>query len=212
MDAALQLFSPLLAPRDLPPWVAVGHPSPPVSPAAAKAAAASGAPVEFRRLYEAEFDYVWNSLRRLGVPPAHLEDLAHDTFVTAWRKLPEFDVQRPMRPWLFGIAFRIASDFRNRAANQREVAGDSFDAEDEGRGPEEQVAANQAKALVARALESIPLERRGVFVMHELDGHPVPEIAAVMGIPLNTAYSRLRLARADFAAAVKRLSAQGGGR
>ena len=46
--------------------------------------------------------------------------------------------------------------------------------------------------------------------MHDIDGHVMPDIAAALGVPLNTAYSRLRLARADFAAAVQRV--QGGGR
>ena len=50
-----------------------------------------------------------------------------------------------------------------------------------------------------------------MFVMHELDGHAAPEIADAMGIPLNTAYSRLRLARQDFAAAIKRIHAPEGG-
>lgn len=40
--------------------------------------------------------------------------------------------------------------------------------------------------------------------MHDVDGHDVPEIATLLSIPLNTAYSRLRLARADFRAAVER--------
>jgi len=61
-----------------------------------------------------------------------------------------------------------------------------------------------------RALEELDLDRRAVFVMHDIDGHVMPDIAAALGVPLNTAYSRLRLARADFAAAVERV--RGGGR
>ena len=56
-----------------------------------------------------------------------------------------------------------------------------------------------------RALEHIPIERRGVFVMHDIDGIAAPEIAVALEIPLNTAYSRLRLARRDFGEAVARL-------
>jgi RNA polymerase sigma-70 factor (ECF subfamily) len=54
-------------------------------------------------------------------------------------------------------------------------------------------------------MESMPLERRAVFVMHEIDGLPVPEVAQALAVPLNTAYSRLRLARRDFATAIERL-------
>lgn len=187
----------------------VGLVSPAVRPQPPSTAAP---PDDFRALYESEFSYVWNSLRRLGVAPAHIEDVAHDVFVTAWKRLSDFDRSRPIRPWLFGIAFRVASDFRKRASNQREISGEVFDAEDDGRRPDEHVEQTQARALVVKALASIPMERRGVFVMHELDGHPIPHVAEAMGIPLNTAYSRLRLARADFAAAVKRLNLEGGAR
>lgn len=188
-------------------------PVPPSAPA--RATPASGAPRDFRALYEAEFSYVWNSLRRLGAPPAHIEDLAHDTFVTAWRRMGDFDSSRPIRPWLFGIAFRVASDFRKRAFQHREVSDENLeqlDVEDDRLSPVDHVAAREARELVLRALESMPIERRAVFVMHELDGHAAPEIAAAMAIPLNTAYSRLRLARQDFAAAIKRIQAEGGGR
>ena len=187
-------------------WVHVSPSTP------ARAAQPGGAPSDFRALYEAEFSYVWNSLRRLGAPPAHLEDLVHDTFVTAWRRMGDFDSSRPIRPWLFGIAFRIASDFRKRAFQQREVPEENLEAVDQRALPDDHVSAREARELVLRVLESMPLERRAVFVMHELDGHAAPEIAQAMAIPLNTAYSRLRLARQDFAAAIKRIQAEGGAR
>ncbi len=167
-------------------------------------------PRGFEQLYQAELDYVWSSLRRLGVAPAHVEDVTQEVFVTAWKKLDTYDQSRPIRPWLFGIAFRLASDFRARSWTQREVSEDAPHAQDEGEAADEVVAKRQAQTLVLKALEAIPLERRGVFVMHELDGAPVPEIAQALDVPLNTAYSRLRLARNDFAKAVEQL--KGGAR
>jgi RNA polymerase sigma-70 factor (ECF subfamily) len=167
--------------------------------------------LEFRDLYEAEFGYVWSSLRRLGVLEKDIEDLAHDVFITAYRRLGAFDRGRPMRPWLFGICFRLASDFRRRAHHQHEVAEDGQDVADGGRLPDDEVAARQARDQVLRALESLDLDRRAVFVMHEIDGVAVPQIAEALEVPLNTAYSRLRLARQDFATAVRRLAAQGEG-
>ncbi len=167
--------------------------------------APSPSPQDFQRLYEAEFDFVWNSLRKLGTPSAHLEDVAHDVFVTAWKKLPDYDTARPLRPWLFGIAWRHASDFRQKASQVREVQGEEHDAPDEAHGPEELVARRQARTIVDRALLEVPAERRVVFVMHELEGFGIPEVAQSLEVPLNTAYSRLRLARRDFADAVQRL-------
>jgi RNA polymerase sigma-70 factor (ECF subfamily) len=61
-----------------------------------------------------------------------------------------------------------------------------------------------------RALDELDLAQRAVFVMHDLDGVAIPEIASMLGIPLNTAYSRLRLARTAFDRAVRRLRAKRG--
>jgi len=162
-------------------------------------------PEEFQRLYKAEFDYVWNTLRRLGVRDANREDLCHDVFITAWRKLKDYDPTRPLRPWLFGIAYRVASDSRQRAYQHREVSDEEADSADDAIAPDEAVAQKQARLLVRKALEEVPIERRAVFVMHDIDGIAIPEIAASLELPLNTAYSRLRLARRDFAEAVARL-------
>jgi RNA polymerase sigma-70 factor (ECF subfamily) len=67
------------------------------------------------------------------------------------------------------------------------------------------VAAQQQRQLLARALAALDLDKRAVLVMHDVDGHPMPEIAEALSIPLNTAYSRLRLAREQFAIAVRRM-------
>lgn len=163
---------------------------------------------DFDTLYEENLDYVWSSLRRLGVHPAHLEDCAHDVFIAAWRKHGDYDPSRPLKPWLFGIAFRVASDFRERASVRREVQGEhpeQLERVDERARPDEALHDQQRKALVRRALEAIPLERRAVFIMHELDGVAIPQVAELLDVPLNTAYSRLRLARRDFEQAVVRL-------
>jgi RNA polymerase sigma-70 factor (ECF subfamily) len=160
---------------------------------------------DFQQLYQDHLDYVWSSLRRLGVHPAHLEDTAHDVFITAWRKLSDYDPKRPLKPWLFGITFRVASDFRERASVRREIPGEELEGEDERPSADALIHEQQRRALVRRALEAIPIERRAVFIMHELDGAPIPEVAAALDVPLNTAYSRLRLARRDFQAEVQRL-------
>jgi RNA polymerase sigma-70 factor (ECF subfamily) len=161
---------------------------------------------DFRAVFEAEFGYVYNTLQRLGVRRSDLEDLTHEVFVAVHRALPDYDPARPLRPWLFGIAFRIASDDRRRAYRRREApGGHAAAAVDAGPAPDELLAAEQVRQLLLRALDEVSLERRAVLVLHEIDGHPVAEVAVALSIPVNTAYSRLRLGRADLRAAVKRL-------
>jgi RNA polymerase sigma-70 factor (ECF subfamily) len=158
---------------------------------------------EFRALFETECAYVVHTLRRLGVPPADCPDVAHEVFMIALRLFPTCDRTRPMRPWLFGISLRVARDFRRLARVRREVPS-AIEVADASLAPDEALHAERRKKLVSEALDALDLDRRAVFVMHDIDGYGMPEIADALGIPLNTGYSRLRLARADFRERVKR--------
>lgn len=163
---------------------------------------------DFETLYGREFSYVYRTLRRLGVRAADVEDLVHDVFVVVHRRLPDFDAARPVRPWLFGIAYRVASDHRRLARHVREVGVDFPHARCEAPDPEARAQAAEARDLVLEALDALDLDRRAVLVMHDIDGHAVPEIAAALDVPLNTVYSRLRIARERFEAAVRRITAR----
>lgn len=176
-----------------------------------ESAPAHGKP-ELRQVYQAHFTHVWHTLRRLGVAERDLEDLAHEVFVVVHRRLDSYDPARPIRPWLTGIAYRVASDQRRRAHHQRELLDDPAHHVDGAPGPEEQAAAEEDRRLVLQALLVLPPERRIVFVMHELDGCDMPEIAEALEVPLNTCYSRLRLARKQFLGAARRLRRDGGPR
>jgi RNA polymerase sigma-70 factor (ECF subfamily) len=167
----------------------------------------SGRPPDFPTIYRSEFPYVWKTLRRLGAASQDLEDLAHDLFVVVHRHLSDFDPDRPLRPWLFGIAVRVVADYRRSPRSAREFLGDTTEPVDGAPTPHERMEGTEARAVLMRALDSLDLDRRAVFVMHELDEIPVPEIASTLAIPLNTAYSRLRLARADVAQSIQRFRA-----
>lgn len=164
---------------------------------------------DFASIYRREFNYVWCSLRRLGIGEREIEDVTHDVFLTAHRRLPTYDRTRPLRPWLFGIAFRVASDHRRLARNAREIATEGIDSVDPARPPDDEVAGRQARALVRQAICALDLNRRAVLIMHDIEGYPVPEIAEALSVPLKTMYSRLRSARELFTAEVRRLQADG---
>ena len=130
---------------------------------------------------------------------ADAQDQAQEVFVVVSSLLGDYDPLRPIRPWLFGIAYRVACRWRALARHRRELAMDAPpDAPDPRPAADEELAAHEARDLVLRALETIDLDRRAVLVMNLLDEQPMPEVAEALGIPLNTAYSRLRLAREDF--------------
>jgi RNA polymerase sigma-70 factor (ECF subfamily) len=168
---------------------------------------------DFHAVYHQHIRYVFRTLRRLGARPAELDDLAQEVFAVVFQRWSDYDPTRPLEPWLFGIAFRVCSVHRRtRSRRVPEVALDGVDpAEDDGADPETSLADRRARALVLRALDALEIEQRAVFVMHEIDEQPIPEVARALGIPLNTAYSRLRAGRARFAARVRRLQRAGGG-
>jgi RNA polymerase sigma-70 factor (ECF subfamily) len=155
------------------------------------------------RAFDDELDYVFATLRRLGARPADIEDLAHDAFVVLLRNWSSLDPARPLRPYLFGILFRIYSAYRRRRL--REVSQASPDSEDQSPGPEKAVQWYEANDLLHAALERVPLPRRAVIIMHDLDGVPIAEIAKALSITRFGAYARLHKGHRELARAVRRL-------
>jgi RNA polymerase sigma factor (sigma-70 family) len=82
----------------------------------------------FEEIYAEQLDYVWHSLRRLGVDDRDREDLAHDVFLVVYRRLASYDPACSLRAWLFGIAYRVVADHRRRARVKREVLDDTVEA------------------------------------------------------------------------------------
>ena len=158
----------------------------------------------FRTIFETGFDYVWNTVRRLGVATADLEDVSHDVLLDVYRKLDNYDPARPLRPWLFGFSFRAAAEYRRKKLVRREV-NQSAELVDRAPLAEERLLAEEQRALVAAGLEVLDFNQRAVFVLHDLDGIPIPEVARTLEIPLNTAYSRLRAARERFTVEIARI-------
>lgn len=154
-------------------------------------------------VYQRELDYLLGSLRRLGVMPRDIEDVAHEVFLVMHRRWQDYDQKRPLRPWLFGIAFRVAASQRRKGA--REVLGDQPEAEDFSARPDEAAAAGETRHLLLKALAQVPLERRAVLLMHDVDETSMHDITAELAIPLFTGYSRLRKARKELDLALTRL-------
>ena len=154
--------------------------------------------------FQRELDYVYRTFRRLGAPPSELDDLAQELFLVLRGTWTTYDQNRPLRPYLFGIAFRIAA--ANHRKRRRELSVEVVEADDGRPGPEEAFAAKQSRALLLAALEKVPLKRRAVLVMYDIDDMPMDQVANALAIPRFTAYSRLRKARRELEATVKALS------
>ena len=157
--------------------------------------------------YQEEFAYLVCTLGRLGVDPIDIEDLAQDVFVILRRKWQQYDSRRPLRSYLFAIAFRVASSHRRRVL--REVPVAVVDGPDLAPCPDGIMEADQARDVVLKVLQRIPLPRRAVLIMHEMDDVPVQVVASTLSIPLFTVYSRLRKARLEVKSAIVRMQNTG---
>ena len=170
------------------------------------------APFDLGAVYAREFDWVWQTLRRLGIAPRNLPDVTHDVFVVVHQRAFTYDPSRPLRPWLFGVAYRVARDHLNLGRNRHESVTEAIEVADTAPTQEHQVEQSQARELVLAALQSLDLERRVVFILHDLEEQPMSEIAETLGAPAKTLYARLKVAREQFVAAVRRLRLQRGER
>lgn len=160
----------------------------------------------WEELYEEHFDFVWRSLRRLGVAPSSLDDAAQEVFIVAFRRSGEFEGRSTMKTWLFGIAWNVARHAARSHARREEplpehVASCATN-------QEESASRAEAVRVLYDVLDGLDAEKRAVFVMAELEEMTAPEIAEITAIPLNTVYSRLRAARAEFDVALKRRRAR----
>jgi RNA polymerase sigma factor (sigma-70 family) len=153
------------------------------------------------RAFESQFEHVHRTLRRQGVPAADVDDLAQEVFIVMWRRWSEFDRTRALRPWLDGIAFNVVGSHLRRP--RREIPLPDLEVMDPAPQGEDGLAAVRAKRVVLRSLERLPEMYRTVLVLRDVEGVPMRQIAAAQQVPLFTAYTRLRKARRDFAAAVK---------
>lgn len=174
-------------PDDMLPVARPSPPDPPVAP-------------EFAAAYREHHDFVWRILRYFGVPSASLDDKVQDVFLVAYRRWHDLDPTGSLRSWLFGIARRVAADLRRstvRAERRLQAVPDPPPRP----GPEQLVAQAEAAAFVESFLGTLDEDKRAVFMLAEIERLTAPEIAEATGAKLNTVYSRLRAARALFAAA-----------
>ena len=160
-----------------------------------------------RVMFDAHLPFVWRSLRRLGVPPPATDDAAQEVFLIASRKLSDIEVGRE-RAFLFAIALRIAANARRSFARRDARHDDTLDnVVDPAPSPEALADRARARELLDRVLETLDLDLRAVFVLHELEELSMAEIATTLDVPAGTVASRLRRAREAFRAEVARRKA-----
>ncbi len=170
------------------------------------AAVAEARPVtpQFREIYDDNFNFVYRSARRLGVHERSLDDATQDVFVVVHRRLADFEGRSGIKTWLYGITRRVAKDYRRRVLRKEQGMAPTDGLVSSGSGPDEDAAMSQAARTLQSILATLDPAKREVFVLAEMEEMTAPEISEVLSVNLNTIYSRLRNARAEFEKAVSR--------
>jgi len=153
-------------------------------------------------IYKEYFNFVWSSARHLGATGDAVDDVVQDVFIVIHHKLATLQRPESLRSWIYGIVRRTVSDYR-RSRRTRDAAGARLGAEYKSSRPSQpsplEMAERSAELeLLESVLSELDETKREVFVMVEVLEMTVPEVVQALEIPLNTAYSRLRLARLSF--------------
>lgn len=160
-------------------------------------------------MFDAHYDAMWRTLRRLGLSDANADDAAQRVFVIASRRIATITAGEEGR-YLYGIAMKVASEMRRRDPARREVVDPRVLAAiaDDASGPEELLLESEARDALDETLAGMADDLRAVLVLVEIEGLALAELAAVLEVPLGTATSRLRRAREAFSASARRVRAR----
>ena len=164
----------------------------------------------FVSIYGQYFDFVWSLVRRFGVSSDAADDVVQNVFIVIHSRLHTLRQPEALRSWIYGIVRRTVSDYR-RSQRARLASGHALASQVDApwvATPFDLAEQNEKVKLLFSLLEDLDEPKREVFMMVELDELTVPEVAEILQIPLNTAYSRLRAARRAFERALTRHSAR----
>lgn len=147
----------------------------------------------FVALYRTHASFTWACLRRLGVPPAAIDDAMQELWVTAHRRIDTLHGPASAKAWLFGIARRVASHHRRSEQRHRR----KLDELGRASGGADSMGSRESELVVESILAQLDARVREAFVLSELEGWSAPEIARATGANTNTIYWRVRVARQE---------------
>ncbi|MCS6786670.1 MAG: RNA polymerase sigma factor RpoE [Thiobacillaceae bacterium] len=152
-------------------------------------------------------------LARMVRDPEEVQDIAQETFIKAYRALPQFRGDAAFYTWLYRIAVNTAKNYmtaRNREMSTvSEVAGEEEEGGEERYAapdidtPEGHLLSKQIAYAVNEAVEALPEELRTAITLREIEGMSYEDIANFMGCPIGTVRSRIFRAREAIAAKLR---------
>jgi len=174
--------------------------------AAAPMAASGASKDRLEREISENYEFLWRSLRRLGIADGSVEDAVQQVLVVFARRIDDIHLGAE-RSFLFATATRVAADFRKMQNRRREVLDtDALDNHASSTPSVEQlIDQGRAREIFDWVLGEIPIELRTVFILFELESMTMANIADMLDLRPGTVASRLRRARAMFESKATRL-------
>jgi len=131
-------------------------------------------------------------------------DLAQDAFVRAWQSLGSYRFDAAFSSWLFRLTSNICIDYLRKKKRSKVISltfeddeGEEVQLElpDPGPTPEQALLRAEERAMLAEAMNALPVEARQILTLRAIDALSYEQIAEVMGLPEGTVKSRLSRAR-----------------
>ncbi|MCQ9616884.1 RNA polymerase sigma factor RpoE [Paenalcaligenes niemegkensis] len=152
-------------------------------------------------------------LSRMVRDAGEVEDVAQETFIKAYRALPQFRGDSAFYTWLYRIAINTARNWQ-ASSNRRPSLINSYESEDgetfdpidnltDISTPEAEMISRQVVETVNAAINELPEELRTAIVLREIEGMSYEDIAETMGCPIGTVRSRIFRAREAIAAELR---------
>jgi RNA polymerase sigma-70 factor, ECF subfamily len=160
--------------------------------------------MSLRTVFDEHGAFVCRCLRICGVRDADLDDVLQEVFLVVYKRLPDYEERGSTRAWLYSICTRVASAQRRKLRSRREDSATEFSFDPLPATQFQQLADSEALAYGHRLLQQLPDAQRDVFWLYEVEELSMTEIAQALGCPLQTAYSRLRIARQRIESEVRR--------
>jgi RNA polymerase sigma-70 factor (ECF subfamily) len=159
----------------------------------------------FQELCARYFEFVWKCARGFGAKSDEIDDVVQDVFLVVQRRHADLKEEGLARSWIYSITRRVVSSQRRRRRQRDSRSGPEIDSL---RSPERSPLAvaehNLEVRVLSALLDGLEERKREVFVLSEILEMSGREIAEMIGVPMNTVYSRLRAAREEFDAAAQR--------
>lgn len=163
----------------------------------------------FVDVFREHYFFVARALRYLGVRERDLDDACQEVFLVLHRRLGDLRDGVALKTFLYGICLKTALAHRRKAWTRREEPTTELEEPITASTPASKLESARSRELLQTMLSELDDEKREVYVLFEIEGMPMNQIVEVLGVPLQTGYSRLRVAREQMTTIAKRFQAKG---